>query len=138
MRRRDLATIRRAPFRSADDARVVVRAVSRLRVPGSVTLVHLDAEHRVFDVACVDGGETELLAPLVEISCRCMGERLAAMFLVTDRTGETMADRPDDELSWMELVDLAASYDVTMLDWFVVYDTTAFSVAEHAPIGAQW
>ena len=37
-----------------------------------------------------------------------------------------------------ELADLAATAGVTLLDWFVVFGTTAFSVAEVAPLPAQW
>jgi len=62
----------------------------------------------------------------------------SCLFIITDRTGEVYADRPDDELAWMELVDLAATADITLLDWFVVYGTITFSVAEFAPLPAQW
>ena len=61
-----------------------------------------------------------------------------SLFVITDRSGEVFADRPDDELVWMELVDLAAAAGFTLLDWFVVFGTMAFSVAEYAPRPAQW
>jgi hypothetical protein len=42
------------------------------------------------------------------------------LFIAVDRTGEMPADRPDDELLWMELRDLAAAKDLCLCDLFVV------------------
>jgi hypothetical protein len=58
--------------------------------------------------------------------------------LLTDRTGETMADRPDDELAWEELVGQATAAGLELLDWWVIFGTQAFSVAEFAPTPAGW
>ena len=63
---------------------------------------------------------------------------LSAMVLFTDRTGEVPADRPDDELTWMELSAHAEAAGVSLLDWIVVWGRYAFSVAQFAPSPARW
>jgi hypothetical protein len=60
------------------------------------------------------------------------------VMLVSNRTGEEPADRPDDELVWEELVGTAAARGVGLLDWWVLWGTTAFSIAEHAPTPASY
>jgi hypothetical protein len=75
---------------------------------------------------------------LVERLCSVAGDEVDAVFIAVDRTGEIPADRPHDELLWMELVELASLQDVLLLDWFVVFGTKCYSVAEFAPIPAQW
>ena len=55
-----------------------------------------------------------------------------------DAIREVPADRSDDELTWMEIAALAAEHDVTVYDWLVLSDRWAFSVAEFAPVPAQW
>lgn len=63
------------------------------------------------------------------------GEQL---MLVSNRTGEYCADRPDDELVWEEMVGVARANDVVLLDWWVTWGTKAFSLAEFAPTPAAW
>jgi hypothetical protein len=38
----------------------------------------------------------------------------------------------------MELVELAEDWDIVLLDWFVLAGRYSFSIAEYAPIPAQW
>jgi hypothetical protein len=138
MHPRDLATIRRHhPFRTAADALAVAKSVRKADIRGSATFVLVDDDRRIVDLICVDDGG-EHLAELVELLCRVDDDEATGLFIVTDRTGEVPADRPDDELVWMELVDIAACGGVTLLDWFVVWGRKAFSVAEFAPIPPQW
>jgi hypothetical protein len=61
-----------------------------------------------------------------------------AILVVSDRSGEVPADRPDDELIWEEMRGAAAAHDVVLIDWYVVWNTTAFSIAEFAPSGPGW
>ena len=63
------------------------------------------------------------------------GERL---MLVSNRTGQQCADRPDDELVWEEMVGVARAHDIVLLDWWVTWGTKAFSLAEFAPTPAAW
>ena len=125
------------PFHTAADALVVAKSVSNQRRPGSVAMVFTDDDRRLLDLFYIEGG-ADHLPELVEFCCSPDEAEVTGLFLVTDRTGEVPADRPDDELTWMELVASAREGGVTLFDWFVVWGTTAFSVAEHAPIGPQW
>jgi hypothetical protein len=124
-------------FDSPKEAYAVAASVSRLRRPGSATVVSLDDDRRVIDLLVVEDGaghESEM----IELMVLSEESGLSSLFLVTDRTGEVPADRPDDELTWMELVELAASDGLVLRDWFIVWGTKAFSVAEFAPLPAQW
>jgi hypothetical protein len=98
-------------------------------------MVILDEERRLLDMwAIVDGAEhLELLVQLAG----CYAEA-CHFFLAVDRTGKIPADRPDDELTWLELKDLAATKGLCLCDLFVVWGTKAFSVAEFSPAPAQW
>jgi hypothetical protein len=101
------------------------------------TLVLVDDDRRLVDFFVVEDGAEQLIY-VIERIVEADWPEVTALFLVTDRTGEVPADRPDDELVWMELASLASFYGVTLLDWFVVWGTNAFSVAEFAPVPAQW
>jgi hypothetical protein len=111
--------------------------VSRLDRPGAAVLVLLDQDRRFVDVFVVEDGGSELRT-VVSFACESDIADATDILLVTDRTGEVCADHPDDELTWMELVELAASFDIALVDWFVVSGRYAYSVSEHAPIPAQW
>jgi hypothetical protein len=63
------------------------------------------------------------------------GERL---MLVSNRTGQYCADRPDDELVWEEMAGIARANNIVLLDWWVTWGTKAFSLAEFAPTPAAW
>jgi hypothetical protein len=137
----DLEDLRRelGPLRTRDDAMTFVAlAAPRLRAGGGV-LLFLDAERRVVELLAVDEGLEPLLPDLLYALCSPDEPEVANLLLITDRSDQVPADRPDDELTWLELSDLAASGATTLLDWFVVCrDLQAFSVAEHAPVGARW
>jgi hypothetical protein len=124
-------------FEAAPDATVLLQSVSRADRRGSATVVLLDEDRRLVDLLMVDDGGDELLA-VVRAVCEALIPDVTDMLLVTDRSGETPCDRPDDELVWMELVELTDSWDITLLDWFVVSGRYSFSVAEFAPTPAQW
>ena len=128
---------RELEFVDAASALRLLKAIRRLDRPGSLTLVLVDEDRRLVDFFVVEDG-AEQLVYVVERIVEADWPEVTALFLVTDRTGEVPADRPDDELVWMELASLASFYGVTLLDWFVVWGTTAFSVAEFAPVPAQW
>ena len=124
-------------YRSAHDALRMAAAVSQQEQPGSATLVFLNRDRGLVDIRVVeDGGD--LLVEVLELVFTIDDSGASSLFIITDRSGEVSADRPDDELVWMELVDLAATVGITLLDWFVVFGTTTFSVAEFAPRPAQW
>ena len=112
-------------------------AVSQQEQPGSATLVFLNRDRGLVDIRVVEDGGDQLVEVL-ELVFTIDDSGASGLFIITDRSGEVYADRPDDELVWMELVDLAATVGITLLDWFVVYGTKAFSVAEFAPLPAQW
>jgi len=134
---KSISVLRSRRFEGAADALVVAAAVGRQRCPGSATFVFLDDDRRLLDLLVVaDGGDQ--LAHVLDMASELQDDEVESLFVITDRTGEVPADRPDDELVWLELVDLAADRGMTLLDWFVVWDMNAFSVAEFAPRPAQW
>jgi hypothetical protein len=112
-------------------------AVSQRERPGSATLVFLNRNRALVDILVVEDG-ADLLVEVLELVCTIDDWGASGLFIITDRSGEVSADRSDDELVWMELADLAATAGVTLLDWFVVFGTTAFLIAEFAPVPAQW
>lgn len=61
-----------------------------------------------------------------------------ALLLVSNRTGEVPANRPDDTQTWMEMTAQCSAEDVVLLDWFVIWERSAFSLAETAPTPAGW
>jgi DNA repair protein RadC len=128
---------RECRFEAPSDALVLLRSLSREGQRGSATLVLLDEDRRLVDLFVVEGGDSQL-RHITELVCQADMPDVTDMLIVSDRTGEAPADRPDDELTWMELVDLAESWDITLLDWFVVTGRYSFSVAQFAPIPAQW
>ena len=110
----------------------------RYSTPGSVMVVYLRPDRRVHDLLLIQGGGEELLDDLIYVTCSPDEPEAASLFIATDRTGEVPADRPDDELRWMELHANAAEGETELLDWFIVWGTAAFSVAEFAPIPPGW
>lgn len=112
-------------------------AVSQQERPGSATLVFLNRNRGLVDIRVVEDGGN-LLVEVLELVFTIDDSGASSLFIITDRSGEVSADRPDDELVWMELVDLAATAGFALLDWFVVYGTMTFSVPEFAPLPAQW
>ena len=124
-------------YTSAHDALRMAAAVSQREQSGSATLVFLNRNRGLVDILVVEDGADQLVEVL-ELVFTIDDRGAAGLFIITDRSGEVSADRPDDELVWMELVDLAATAGITLLDWFVVFGTKAFSIAEFAPLPAQW
>lgn len=123
------------PIRTPADAMHFTAGLSRLGIPGAALLVVLDEERRLLDIVTVVDG-AEHLEQLVEFAWLYAEAR--SLLLAVDRTGEVPADRPDDELTWLELLDLASAKGLALLDWYVVWGTKAFSVTEHAPAPAGW
>jgi hypothetical protein len=123
------------PVRDGEDALHFIAALARAGLPGAALLVILDDERRLLDLLTVIDG-AEHLAELVEFAWLYAEARY--LFLAIDRTGQVPADRPDDELMWLELRALASLKELCLLDLFVVSGSHAFSVAEHAPLPAQW
>lgn len=123
------------PTRTTEDAMFFVAGFSRLAIPGSALLVLVDEDRLLLDiVTVVDGAEHP--HDLVRFAWLYSDAR--SIFLAVNRTGQAPADRPDDELTWLELRGQATAADLVLLDWFVVWGTKAFSIAEHAPAPAAW
>ncbi len=115
-----------------------VKLVSRRTRRGDAVFTFLDDDRRLVELFVVEDGAA-MLPTLVEFMCSADEPEVSGLLLVTDRTGEIPADRPDDELRWQELVDLAAAGATTLFDWFVVGGGRwGFSLAEHAPTPAAW
>jgi hypothetical protein len=114
--------------------KAIRRVVDR---PGSLIVVLIDEDRRLVDLVIIEDGADQMVYAVEKLVDADLAD-VAAMVLVTDRTGEVPADRPDDRLVWMELVALAETGGITLLDWFVVWGRYAFSPAEFAPVPAQW
>lgn len=124
-------------IRSAHDALVVVRSVGKTVPPGTNTIVFLDADGRfVTNWSVVDSDDG--LEEVVAVTCQMAPVEATAAFLVSNRTGQEPADRPDDESRWQRLGEIAEDSGVDLLDWLVVWGRAAFSLAEHAPVAAGW
>ena len=134
----DRRTLRRHfSFDSADEALVFVAAMARRSHPGMATAVCLDEKRRLLDFRAVADG-ADHLSDVLRFVELIGPRRTRAVVLITDRSGEPLADRPDDELLWEELVGQASAAGIELLDWWVTFRTQAFSVAEHAPTPAGW
>lgn len=132
--REDLADLR---LHNRQDAMEFVAAVTRRTTSGSATMVFADRRGHVVEMFCVENGG-DSLPELVALTCSATDPEEGRLLLITDRTGEVPVDRPDDELTWIELHATAAVGEVDLLDWFVTSSHYAFSVAEFAPIDAAW
>lgn len=124
-------------FRSREEAMPFIAGTSRHTKPGCLTLAFTDEHHRLVDMLVVDGGGDNI-RQCVEIACGIVMLKARGLLLISDRSGEVPADRPDDELLWLELVQIAKDQRITLYDWMITWGTKAYSVAEFAPIAAQW
>ncbi len=124
-------------IRTQGDAIQMVGAIARRTNHGDVAAIYLNREGEIVELFVFADG-AEHLDQLVDITCSPDEPEVAQLVLVTDRTGEVPADRPDDELLWMELHANAAEGATQLMDWFVTSGRYAFSVAEFAPIPAGW
>ena len=124
-----------ARIRDRRDALELVKA-ARTRVPAGVDLVVLLEP----DGGWIDAFPMEPGTPLPDVVEMCASRLVpgAALVIVTNRTGEVPADRPDDELLWEELGGIARSHGTHLLDWFVFSGQWAFSVTEFSPSGDGW
>ncbi len=118
-----------------DDALPLVAALSARTDPGVDVVLAFDRTG-----VLVAGLPMELNCSLPRVvaliaGVAAPGERL---MLVSNRTGQFCADRPDDELLWEEMVGVAQAHDIVLLDWWVTWGTKAFSLAEFAPTPAAW
>lgn len=89
-------------LRTRQDADQFVAAAARRTTPGMATMIFADRSGKAVDLFCIEGGG-EQLPELVELTCSQSKPEICGLVLVTDRTGEVPADRPDDELTWLEL-----------------------------------
>jgi hypothetical protein len=125
------------PFRmrTPADAQALVAGLRDRVEPGiDVVLVFDDARHLVHAFPMEPGSS---LPEAVAAAARgvAVGD---ALMIVSNRSGQVPADRPDDELAWEELAGTAAAHGVVLVDWWVIWGTKAFSLAEHAPSGAGY
>jgi hypothetical protein len=121
---------------TADDALAFIAACGRNTPAGAAVLLFADDERRPCEIlAVVDGAEC--LRDIVDLVCPAV--EASYLLIVVNRSDERPADRPDDELLWMELVAAADDHGMQLLDWMVIVSPAqAFSVAEFAPLPAAW
>jgi hypothetical protein len=124
-------------FDTVDDAAAFVAAVTRCSRPGLALAVCLDPQRQLLDLHAVPGGADDPVAVLHAAAHTC-SKRTQAVLLLTDRRGEVLADRPDDEVRWQELVDVADDLGLQLVDWWLLFGDQAWSVAERSPTPARW
>lgn len=127
--------VKKLKVRTREDALPFVALLSTRLDPGVDAVLAFDKRGRFVLWIPLDPDSSlpavvELIASIAE-----RGERL---MLVSNRTGQPCADRPDDELVWEEMCGIARANHIVLLDWFVTWNTTAFSLAEFAPTPAAW
>ncbi len=128
---------RQFSFETADDACRFVAEMAVRSEPGMAVAICLDHRRRLLDFRPVVDGADHLSDVLAFVDL--LGDRrTASVLLLSDRTGDLIADRPDDELVWEELVGQADARGLTLIDWWILYGSHAFSIAEHAPTPARW
>jgi hypothetical protein len=123
----------------------------RLRVPDdgielSASLVRQGQPGTQLVAAADHAGRVQLLIPDPEsrpitdhVALLCdLGLPGESIFIVSDRTGEEPADRPDDELDWECARGVADVAGIHLLDWWITWETLVFSAAEFAPSGPGW
>ena len=136
--------LRQLHVRSVQDAMEFGAVLWRRgNAPGTVLAVFLADDDGVVEFQPVDVGDEDVdLAELVYMCCVIARHqtrgRARKVVLFTDRTGEAPPGRPDDELEWMRVCSNAEEAGITAIDWFVVFGSKMYSVAQFAPIPARW
>jgi hypothetical protein len=121
--------------RDREDGLAIVAVSANRQPPGAHLIVGVDRDHRLRLLLFMEP-ETPLGTTMSMLAEMCLpGE---ALMVVTNRTGEVPADRPDDELLWEEMLGATTSRRVVLLDWWILWGTKAFSAAEFAPSGPGW
>jgi DNA repair protein RadC len=129
------------PLRGPEDAlRVVLAVASDPPGPETVVLV-LDQAHRGITCLACEGATSagqvaELGALLVVLSEQ--EPRVGAVVMATARPGEPVGPSPEDEATYFDLRQSLAEVDVDLLDWFLLADGLAVSVAETVDACWRW
>ncbi len=118
-----------------DDGPALCAVVARRLEPGIDVVLGFDPAGWLELV--VPLAPDEPLAACVDLLAQSV-DREWSLIVVSNRTGEFPADRPGDELVYEEMRGAVLAHDVVLLDWFVVWGTKAFSLAEFAPSGHGW
>ena len=121
--------------RTRADAMPIIASLGRILDPGDSAVVAFDEENELTLVVEVDPDESVAECVGLLAGVALPGEHI---LVVSNRSGQVPADRPDDELVWEEMVDVARANDVILWDWWVVWGTKAFSLAEFALTPAAW
>jgi hypothetical protein len=121
--------------RRRQDAVPLVAALSTRTEPGVDVVLAFTRRGRLVAGIPMEPGSS---LPAVVEAIAGIAKPGEQLMLVSNRTGQYCADRPDDELVWEEMVGIAKANGIVLLDWFVTYGTKAFSLAEFAPTPAAW
>ena len=121
--------------RTRADAVPVIAALGRILRPGTSGVAAFDQDGEFTLVVEVEHDESVTTTVELLASIALPGEHV---LVVSNRTHQVPADRPDDELVWEEMVGIARANEIVLWDWWVVWGTKAFSLAEFAPSPAGW
>lgn len=126
-------------LRHFQDVLGLLAALSRRTASGDTLVFGFDTD-RVLQVGLPIDVTDHPLLEWVELLCEVFapGE---GMLVVSNRNGETPADRPTDGADWQQLAGACDRAEVVLLDWFVLSGTYAFSLSElgeHPPGWRTW
>ena len=128
------------PLRGPHDALRVLLAGGG-PVPPCITGLLLDAEHR--GLACVEvrgRADTDAAVDVVEtiLAAAELEPEVSGLVLACFRAGPTLTPSPGEEACFLSLRDLCEDVGVELVDWFVVIDGRATSLAELATAPPRW
>ena len=110
-------------------------AMTRME-PGQVLVACLDKRRRLIELIPVLAPDNEL--PAMAETLALAPKKVRGIVIATFRPNMVPADTPEDEPRWESMQAALADSHVTLLDWFVVGERWAWSVAEHAATPAKW
>jgi len=133
------------PVRTPEEALEVLSLATDTGRDRVVALACLDQARRplaMFIVEGSDAGPAEVLVAadaLLDATAERDGPSpLAAVFLATSRPGQAVGPTAADLGAWDRLDRRCRSQGITLLDWFVLVDGVAVSVATRAGTQDRW
>ena len=128
------------PLRGPDDAlRVLLAGGGPL--PPCITGLLLDAGHRGLACLEVQGrADTDAAVDVVEtiLAAAELEPEVAGVVLACFRAGPALTPAPGEETCFLALRDLCDDAGLELLDWFVVVDGRATSLADLASAPSRW
>ncbi len=128
-----------APVRTPEEALEALGIATDGGREAGVVLACLDRQRFPLTMFVVEGGDDIVLALGVLIEAdRDRRSPLHAVALATSRPGRAEAPGPEELRVWAVLERRCADAGIELLDWFLLSDGAAWSVAAHAGCLSRW